>query len=100
MIHQIIWNSKFNSYDVINTQYELLDRSVINLKKSTPLDGLKPMTDDIVAITTAERLTRIEKTKKLMAENKIEALILDAGTSLKYFTGIYLSRNCGDTKLF
>jgi Xaa-Pro dipeptidase len=56
--------------------------------KGTPLDGLKPMTDDIVPISTAERLTRIEKAKKLMAENKIEALILDSGTSLKYFTGI------------
>ena len=56
--------------------------------KGTPLDDLKPMTDDIVPITTAERLTRIAKAKKLMAENKIEALLLDSGTSLKYFTGI------------
>ena len=56
--------------------------------KGTPLDDLKPMTNDIVPITTAERLTRIEKAKKLMTENKIEALILDSGTSLKYFTGI------------
>jgi Xaa-Pro dipeptidase len=56
--------------------------------KGTPLNDLKPMTDNIIPITTAERLTRIEKAKKLMAENKIEALILDSGTSLKYFTGI------------
>ena len=57
-------------------------------RKGTPLDDLKPMTADIVPITTAERLTRIEKARKLMAENKIEAVILDSGTSLKYFTGI------------
>jgi len=57
-------------------------------KKSSPLDDLRPMTDDVVPITTAERLTRIEKAKKLMADNKIEAIILDSGTALKYFTGI------------
>ncbi len=56
--------------------------------KDTPLEDLKPMTDDIVPITTAERVARIAKAKKLMAENKIEALLLDSGTSLKYFTGI------------
>ena len=57
-------------------------------KKNSPLDDLRPMTDDVVPITTAERLTRIEKAKKLMADNKIEAIILDSGTALKYFTGI------------
>src|SRR6195952_2397334 len=64
--------------------------SFTKLKGSrSPLDDLKSMTDDVVPITTAERLTRIEKAKKLMAENKIEAIILDSGTALKYFTGIY-----------
>ena len=58
-------------------------------RSRSPLDDLKPMTADVVPITTAERLTRIEKAKKLMAENKIEAIILDSGTALKYFTGIY-----------
>jgi Xaa-Pro dipeptidase len=56
--------------------------------KRTPLDRLEPMTGDVVPISSAERLTRIEKAKKLMAEQKMEAIILDCGTSLKYFTGI------------
>jgi len=56
--------------------------------KKSPLDRLEPMAGDVVPITTAERLTRIEKAKKLMAEQKMEAVILDCGTSLKYFTGI------------
>ena len=56
--------------------------------KNNPLNRLESMTADVVPITTAERLARVEKAKKLMAENKIEALLLDAGTSLKYFTGI------------
>lgn len=61
--------------------------SFTNLK-GTPLDDLKPMANDIVPITTEERLARIDKARRLMGENNIEAIILDAGTSLKYFTGI------------
>ena len=54
----------------------------------SPLDQLKSMTEDIVPITVQERESRIEKAQRLMTENKIEALLLDAGTSMKYFTGI------------
>jgi Xaa-Pro dipeptidase len=56
--------------------------------KGTILDKLKPMTDDIVPITIEERKSRIEMAQRLMVENKIEALLLDSGTSMKYFTGI------------
>ena len=52
------------------------------------MDDLKPMTDDVVPISLQERLSRIEKVQRLMVENKMEALVLDSGTSLKYFTGI------------
>ncbi len=55
---------------------------------TSPMDQLKPMTEGIVPITVQEREARIEKAQRLMAENKIEALLLDAGTSLKYFTGV------------
>ena len=56
--------------------------------KGTILDDLKPMTGDVVPITVEERQARIEKAQRLMAESKLEALLLDCGTSLKYFTGI------------
>lgn len=57
--------------------------------RGTPLDDLRPMTDDVAPITTEERLARIEKARRLMTENKIEAIVLDAGTTaLKYFTGV------------
>ena len=59
-----------------------------SLFKGTILDDLKPMTDDVVPISLQERLSRIEKVQRLMVENKMEALVLDSGTSLKYFTGI------------
>src|ERR1700755_3329452 len=49
---------------------------------------LKRMTDDIIPISLAERNARIEKAQRLLTENKLAALVLDAGTSMKYFTGI------------
>ncbi len=53
------------------------------------LDQLQPMVADALPITTEERLARIEKARKLMVENKIAALVLDAGTTaLQYFTGV------------
>ena len=39
-------------------------------------------------ITAAERSRRIEKAKRLMAAQKIDALMLTGGTSLVYFTNI------------
>jgi len=57
-------------------------------EKGSPVDGLKSVTGDIAPITVKERETRIEKAQRLLSENKIEALILDCGTSLQYFTGI------------
>jgi Xaa-Pro dipeptidase len=58
-------------------------RSPENLKEK-----LKPMTDNAVLISLKERQERIEKAQSLLVESKMEALVLDAGTSLEYFTGI------------
>ena len=52
------------------------------------LDDLQPMTEDVAPITLGERLARIEKARRLMVDNKIEALLLDCGTSMQYFTGV------------
>lgn len=66
--------------------------SACNLKDTTPPTAdsspLKNMTGDVKPITTAERQSRIEKAQRLMAENQMDALLLDAGTALRYFTGI------------
>ncbi len=51
------------------------------------LDGITlqakpaPITDD-------ERRARIEKARRLMAENGIDAMFLEGGTSMFYFTGV------------
>lgn len=55
---------------------------------TSPLDNLKSITGDIVPISLDERKTRIEKAQRLMVENKIEAVYLDGGTTMEYFTGI------------
>lgn len=51
--------------------------------------GLKSMTSDIKPISVEERMGRIAKAQNLMDDNKIQALVLDAGTSMVYFTGIH-----------
>jgi Xaa-Pro dipeptidase len=50
--------------------------------------NLTSMTADIVPISLAEREARIENAQRLLDEQNIGALILDAGTSMEYFTGI------------
>ena len=50
--------------------------------------ALRPMTDGIVPITNAERMGRLEKARRLMAENSIGAIVLEGGSSLFYFTGV------------
>jgi Xaa-Pro dipeptidase len=42
----------------------------------------------VVPISDAERLARIEKARRLMIENGIEAMLLEGGTSMFYYTGV------------
>lgn len=57
-------------------------------KTTSPLDDLKSMTIDVVPISVEERKGRIEKAQRLMTDSKIDAIFLDGGTSMEYFTGI------------
>lgn len=59
-----------------------------NTGSGNKTDALESMVKDVQPITVAERETRIAKAQRLMVENKIEAIVLDAGTSLDYFTGV------------
>jgi len=47
----------------------------------------------IKPITMDERLKRFERAKELMAQEKIDALLLEGGISLNYFTGINWGRS-------
>ena len=57
-------------------------------ESANTVDALQSMTDDVTPITVSERETRIAKAQRLLQEQKMEALVLDCGTSLEYFTGI------------
>lgn len=57
-------------------------------KKDGPITGLKPMTDGIARISDTERLARMEKARKLMVENGIDAIAMEGGSSLVYFTDV------------
>ncbi len=49
---------------------------------------LRPMTDGIVPISLDERRGRIEKARRLMRENKIDAIYIEPGSSMFYYTGM------------
>jgi Xaa-Pro dipeptidase len=46
---------------------------------------LKNMMGDVKPISREERQSRIEKAQELMRKNKVDALFLEPGTSMKYF---------------
>jgi Xaa-Pro dipeptidase len=50
--------------------------------------ALKSMKDQAVPITTTERSGRLEKARRLMATEKIAAIVLTGGSTLRYFTAI------------
>lgn len=49
---------------------------------------LRPMTEDVAPITAQERQARLEKARRLMAQAGLDALYLEAGAGLRYFTGV------------
>jgi Xaa-Pro dipeptidase len=49
---------------------------------------LSSMTGDIIPISLNERKERMAKAQRLLLQNKMEALVLESGISLEYFTGI------------
>lgn len=69
--------------------------SVISSCKESPQplqpatsDSVQLMTSGVAPISLNERQARIAKAQRLLNEQQMQALILDCGTSLKYFTGI------------
>src|SRR6266550_4046622 len=49
---------------------------------------LRKMTDGVVPISLDERRARIEKARRLMRENKIDAIYIEPGSSMFYYTGM------------
>lgn len=53
-----------------------------------PIRALKPMLDGVTPITDDERKARLERARRLMIDNKIDAIYLEPGSSLYYYTGM------------
>ena len=53
-----------------------------------PIASLKPVGPPVAPITDDERRGRIEKARRLMTENGIDAMFLEGGSSMFYFTGV------------
>jgi Xaa-Pro dipeptidase len=58
-------------------------------KLPEPIARLKSRRDEAKPITIAEREQRIERARQLMAENKVDAVMVMGGTSLVYFSNIH-----------
>ncbi|MEP7002258.1 MAG: aminopeptidase P family N-terminal domain-containing protein, partial [bacterium] len=49
---------------------------------------MAPRARSVVPITDEERRARIDKARRLMAANGIDAMVLEGGTSMYYYTGV------------
>jgi len=57
-------------------------------KTATSLSSLSSMLDGVSPISVEERKQRIAKAQQLMVEQNIEAIVLEPGAAMDYFTGI------------
>src|SRR6185503_16610886 len=66
------------------------DADGIQQRQDTPdvIKRLRRMTAGVVPITDEERQARIAKAQQLMGEQKIDAIYLEPGSSMFYFTGM------------
>ena len=53
-----------------------------------PVRKLRKMTEGVVPITLDERKARIEKARRLMRANRIDAIYIEPGASMFYYTGV------------
>lgn len=56
--------------------------------QAAPDQALKSITGDAVPITLDERKARVAKAQSLMAEQGVDAILLEPGSAMLYFTGI------------
>jgi len=74
----------------------VLGHSIVNADEGSPLSSnvpepirrLRKMTDDVGPISFEERKSRIEKARRLMTQNRIDAIYIEPGPSMFYFTGM------------
>ena len=81
-------------YSLAITASSFIPRKIIHADESIQNTMKKQnMTLDSIPITPNERKERIKKAQNLMQQHNIEALIIEAGSSLIYFTGVKWRRS-------
>jgi Xaa-Pro dipeptidase len=65
-----------------------MSMSIGGSNAAATLTGLAPWKDKAPAITRAERLQRIERARAFAAQMGADALLINAGASLRYFAGV------------
>jgi Xaa-Pro dipeptidase len=70
------------------TGFQSVKTAEENAMNRTATKILNSMTGDIIPITLTERNDRVTKAQRLLSQNKMQALVLESGTALEYFTGI------------
>jgi Xaa-Pro dipeptidase len=58
-----------------------------------PKTDLSPITGDAQPISTEERIARVAKAQRLMAEHDVDAILLEPGPAMVYFTGVRWRRS-------
>ena len=61
--------------------------------RNDPEVALQSIVNDVVAIGVDERLARIENARRLMADHDIDAILLEPGSAMLYFSGISWRRS-------
>lgn len=61
--------------------------------RNVPEVALQSIVNDVVAIGVDERLARIENARRLMADHDIDAILLEPGSAMLYFSGVSWRRS-------
>ena len=56
--------------------------------QEAPVPELTSITNNVDPISVEERLSRIEKAQRLMADHDIDAILLEPGSAMSYFSGV------------
>jgi Xaa-Pro dipeptidase len=78
----------FNRRTAIATTFAAGISAALPIPAWAAAPGLKSLTDGIVSIGKAERVTRLAKAQRLMRANNVGAVLIEPGSSLDYFTGV------------
>jgi len=78
----------FLKLSAFTTAFAVVPNGKVAAETPETIRALRPMLEGITPISDDERKARIEKARRIMIENHIDAIFLEPGSSLFYFTGV------------